>query len=71
MNPQEAFLDMLIAAMRDAASTGHLSQLQTQLDPTMTGKGPTRRVRVIVIPEALDHTWPTEAPLGSRPAGAN
>jgi hypothetical protein len=64
-NPQEAFLLMLIAAMKDAAIEKKLTQLVTQLDPTETGKGPLKKVRIIVIPDELDHTWPSHAPLGS------
>lgn len=63
--PQEAFLDLLIAAMRDAAIEHKLSQLQMQLDPTMTGKGPMKRVRIIVVPDELEYTWPSYAPAGT------
>jgi hypothetical protein len=62
MNPQEAFLDLLIAAMKDAAIERKLTQLQTQLDPD--GRGKLKRVRIIVIPDELDHTWPEYAPAG-------
>jgi hypothetical protein len=65
MNPQTAFLDLLIAALKDAAVERKLTQLAVQLDPSETGKGPLRRVRVIVVPEELDHTWPAHAPLGT------
>jgi hypothetical protein len=69
MNPQAAFLDMLIAAMKDAAVERKLTQLVTQLDPTETGRGPLRRVRIVVIPDELDHTWPSYSPLGSAGHG--
>jgi hypothetical protein len=69
MNSQEAFLELLIAAMRDAAIEKKLTQLVTQLDPTMTGKGPMKRVRIIVVPEDLDHTWPSHSLLGSAGHG--
>lgn len=69
MNPQTAFLDMLVAAMKDAAVERKLTQLAIQLDPTETGKGPLKRVRVVVIPEEMDHTWPSYAPLGSAGYG--
>jgi hypothetical protein len=65
MNPQVAFLDLLVAAMKDAALGRKLTQLALQFDPTETGKGPLKKVRVVVIPEELDHTWPSHAPLGS------
>lgn len=68
-NPQEAFLLLLLAAMKDAAFERKLSQLCLQFDPTETGKGPLKRVRVVVIPEELDHTWPSHAPLGAAGAG--
>ena len=63
MNPQEAFLNMLVAAMSDAVIEGKLTQLQTQLDPD--GKG-LRRVRIIVVPEEMQYSWPSSRPLGSQ-----
>lgn len=63
--PQEAFLDLLIAAMKDAAIERKLTQLKTQLDPTETGKGPLKTIRIIVIPEEMDFEWPRHAPLGT------
>lgn len=63
-NPQTAFMDMLIAALEDAASSGSLTQLSIQLDPT-EGKGPLKRVRVIVVPEEMQVRWPSHAPLGT------
>jgi hypothetical protein len=65
MNPQEVFLNMLIAAMKDAAAENKLTQLKTTIDPD--GKGP-RFVRLIVIPEKMDHDWPYHSPAGSVPA---
>lgn len=65
MNPQTTFLDLLIAAMKDAAIERKLTQLAIQLDPTETGKGPLKRVRVVIIPDELDHNWPSYAPLGT------
>jgi len=62
MNPQEAFLNLLIAAMTDAAIGGHNTQLKTSIDPD-DGKG-IRYVRIIVIPEEMPHNWPKEAPAG-------
>jgi hypothetical protein len=69
MNPQETFLDLLIAAMKDAVIERKLTQLQAQLDPTDTGKGPLKRVRIIVVPDELDHAWPSYAPAGSAGQG--
>ena len=69
MNPQETFLDLLVAAMKDAAIERKLTQLQTQLDPTETGRGPMKRVRIIIVPDELDHTWPEYAPAGSAGRG--
>lgn len=65
MNPQTAFLELLVAAMKDAALERKLTQLAIQLDPTETGRGPLKRVRVVIIPEELDHNWPSYAPLGT------
>lgn len=63
MNPQEAFLNLLVAAMNDAAVSGSLTQLQTQLTPP--GRNKSEVVRIIVIPERLAVTFPTYAPLGT------
>ena len=63
--PQTAFLDLLLAAMKDAATENKLSQLKIQLDPTETGKGPLKEVRIIVIPENMDFNFPSYAPLGT------
>ena len=71
MNPQEAFLGLLLAAMKDAAVNRKLTQLQTQLDPT-EGRVPGAKlkvVRIIVIPDELDHKWPTYQPLGTPTKG--
>jgi hypothetical protein len=65
-NPQEAFLELLIAAMRDALREGKLTQLQTQLNPDGKGIGV---VRVVIIPEKMDFKWPTYAPLGTKTKG--
>lgn len=67
MNPQEAFLGLLVAAMKDAAIERKLTQLQMQLDPD--GKGKLKRVRIIVIPDELDHVWPSFAPAGTPTKG--
>lgn len=65
MNPQEAFLELLLAAMKDAALEGKLTQLQTQIDPTQTGKGKLHLVRLIVVPERMQWTAPPGAPFGT------
>lgn len=62
MNPQEAFLDILIAAMKDAATSGKLTQLKTTIAPD--GKK-VKIVRLIIIPEEMEHNWPKTQPLGS------
>lgn len=67
MNPQEAFLELLIAAMNDATKGGKLTQLQTQFKPD--GEQKLRVVRIIVVPEEMDHKWPTHAPLGTETKG--
>lgn len=64
MNPQEAFLDLLVAAMKDACLELKLTQLLTQLDAD--GSGKLRKVRIIVVPEVMEHQWPSSAPLGSE-----
>lgn len=61
----QTFLDLLLAAMKDAAIEHKLTQLKTQLDPTETGKGKLKTVRIIVIPEDMDYEFPQHAPLGT------
>jgi hypothetical protein len=63
MNPQEAFLEMLLAAMRDAAVERKLTQLQMTITPE--GQTTPRFVRIIVIPEEMDMVWPKDRPLGT------
>ena len=63
----DAFLDLLIAAMNDAAINGKLTQLQTQLKPE--GSAKLEVVRIVVIPEKMDFTWPKYAPLGTPTKG--
>ena len=62
MNPQEAFLELLIAAMKDAALGDRISQLKTSIDPD--GKG-IRYVRIVVIPEDMRINFPKTQPIGS------
>ena len=63
----DAFLELLLAAFDDAANEGKLTQLQTQFVPK--GKKKLEVVRLIVIPEKMDVTWPTYAPLGTPTKG--
>ena len=56
---------MLIAAMKDAACERKLTQLKTEFDPTETGRGATKTVRIIVVPEEMDHAFPSSKPLGA------
>lgn len=65
MNPQLTFIELLLAAMKDAALEFKLTQLQTQFDPTETGKGKLHTVRIIVIPEKMQFTAPPGAPFGT------
>lgn len=62
-SPQEAFLDLLIAAMMDAALERKLTQLQTTITPE--GKTKAKIIRIVVIPEEMDRTWPKDQPLGT------
>jgi hypothetical protein len=62
MNPQQAFLDLLIAAMMDAAIELKLTQLKTQIDPD--GKG-LKYIRIIVVPEQMEYELPGKMPFGS------
>lgn len=63
MNPQEAFGDILLAAMMDAAVEHKLTQLQTTITPR--GKGHAKIIRIIVVPEEMDFSWPKDQPLGT------
>lgn len=56
----ELFLDLLIAAMQDAAMTGHITQLQTTITPEGTAKA--KLVRLVVIPEDME----VVRPLGGK-----
>ncbi len=62
-NPQEVFLDLLIAAMKDAAIEGSLCQLKTQIDPD--GKG-MQHVRIIIVPEKMEYERPGGKPFGAK-----
>lgn len=63
MNPAEAFLDVLIASMKDAICENKLTQLKTQMENPETGK--LELVRLVIMPEKMDHEWPSDAPLGT------
>lgn len=45
------FLDLLVAAMTDAATTGHLTQIQTTITPI--GSNMPKLVRIVVVPEEM------------------
>jgi hypothetical protein len=62
MNPQTAFIEILLAAMKDAAVERKLSQLQTSIS---ANGGKAKIVRIIVIPEEMDHNFPKDQPLGT------
>lgn len=63
MNEQEVFLDLLLAAMKDAALTMSLTQMKTQIDPD--GRG-LRYVRIIVVPEAMEYGHADGRPIGQK-----
>jgi hypothetical protein len=65
MNPQEAFLEILVAAMKDAVIEKKLTQLKMQLDAR--GDGWLEEVRIVIMPEKMEYNWPRESPLGSPP----
>lgn len=52
-NDQAAFLDLLLAAMCDATTTGNMTQIQTKLVPP--GQDKEKIVRIIVVPEDMQH----------------
>lgn len=53
MSDAETFLALLLAAMEDAATTGHITQLQTTITPKAVGRA--KLVRLIVVPEEMDY----------------
>lgn len=63
MNEQNAFLDLLLAAMKDAALTLNLTQMKAQINPD--GKG-LRHVRIIVVPEAMEYGHVDGRPIGQN-----
>lgn len=60
MNPQATFMNLLYAAMKDAALELKLTQLFAQLDPD--GKG-IKKIRVIVVPEEMEFAFPPPVPI--------
>lgn len=48
----KAFGDLLIAAMKDAAIEGKLTQLKATITPEETGR--VTFVRIVIIPEAME-----------------
>lgn len=52
----DLFLDMLLAAMEDAVSTGHITQLQTTITAPKVGRA--KLVRLIVVPEEMQVVRP-------------
>lgn len=56
MNEANIFLNLLIAAMSDAAVEGKITQLQTTITPEGTTKA--KLVRIVVMPEEMDHVRP-------------
>ena len=59
---QEVFMDLLIAAMKDAAIERKISQLKTTITPD--GKK-AKLIRIIVVPEEMDFETHPDHPLGS------
>lgn len=53
----QQFLDLLLAAMTDAAVEGQCTQLQTTITPQ---GGRATLIRLIVVPEQLDYVRPAE-----------
>lgn len=49
----EAFGDLLLAAMKDAAINMELTQLKTTITPEETGKA--TLIRIIVVPETMQY----------------
>ena len=62
MNPQDAFLHILVAAMADAVTQGKLTQIKTTIAPD--GKK-VKLVRLIIVPEDMEFNWPKDQPLGT------
>ncbi len=56
----DLFLDLLLAAMQDAATTGHITQLQTTIMPAGATKA--KLVRLVVVPEEME----VVRPLGGK-----
>ena len=50
-----AFLNLLVAAMKDAAGERKLTQLLTTMGG-VPGK-PVQKIRIIIVPETMDHEF--------------
>lgn len=59
-----AFIDILLAAMSDAAVERKLTQLKTTITPEKTGRA--TLVRIIIVPESMDMEWPQGLPRRGR-----
>lgn len=58
---QDAFLNMLVAAMMDAAVENKMTQLKTTISPDGVKS---KMVRLIIVPEDMENNWPDHSPLG-------
>ena len=63
MSTSNAFVELLLAAMKDAVTTGHITQIQTQFAPN--GDNKLEVVRIVVLPEKMNFAWPSHSPLGA------
>lgn len=52
----QVFQDLLIAAMKDAATERKMTQLKATITPE--GRTIPQVVRIIVVPESMDMEWP-------------
>lgn len=52
----EAFIDILLAAMKDAAIERKMTQLKTTITPA--GRTKPILVRIIIVPETMDNEFP-------------
>lgn len=56
MKQAEVFIDLILAAMTDAAVERKLCQLKTSIQPK--GHARPSLVRIIIVPENMDMEWP-------------
>lgn len=52
----EAFGDLLLAGMKDAAINFKMTQLKAEITPE--GKTKPIQVRIIIVPEKMEHEFP-------------